>query len=630
MWPLISNIRGFCSSSFFFALIIAVLPLLPSLPVDAPYALFDADGGGAVLLTKCLRTIDIDLGREASPALALASWLGEFEVAAGRGEWIALAADYALGGACEPAVRDVVRGPQRLRAWVFEEGQRLGAAELDALLTQYLSTLDESQRVAGVAELAPLLDGGAYVEQVQLVRRWIADGECYQINLTFPLSLRVYGAPLALYAHLRARQPVRYGAFISAGEAGGALLSLSPELFFERQGPRVVTRPMKGTAPRGVDPADDALRREALQASAKERAENVMIVDLLRNDLGRLAAPGAVRVEALCETEPYPTLWQMVSTVAADLPGVTLGELFAALFPCGSITGAPKIRAMQLISEIEAAPRGVYTGALGYLAPGGDCRFNVAIRTLEVARDGRARLGVGSGIVIDADPEREYAECLLKARFLTGFDPGFALIETLRLENGVFPRLEGHLARLSSSARDLGFFCDLAGCRAALLSQVEHYPRGVFRVRLTLSHSGRCTLTVVPQPELPPSVCLAVLAKPRLPEGDYLRRHKTTVRSVYDSTLQALAATPEVFDAIFFNARGEVCEGARSTVFVEQDGVLLTPPVACGLLPGVLRAELLASGRAAERVLSERDLRDASAIFLGNALRGLIRVRLQT
>ena len=603
---------------------------VPDFFIHAPFALFERDDGGAWLLSDALSTVDVDLAGEADPAEALAGLLDPLEEAARQGEWVVLAADYALGAACDAALRKVAHGARRLRAWRFSTAQMLSAEMLGAWLGERLAAMSADERTAGVADVVPALAQEAYVPRVEEVRRWIADGECYQINLTFPLVLVVYGHPLALYAALRARQPVRYGAFIASGAGGATLLSRSPELFFERCGARVVTRPMKGTAPRGGDASDDEARRAALQASPKERAENVMIVDLLRNDLGRLAVPGSVRVEALCDTEPYPTLWQMVSTVSADLPDVPLAKVFAALFPCGSITGAPKIRAMQLIDLLEARSRGVYTGTIGYIAPGGDCRFNVAIRTLEIAPDGRGQLGVGSGIVIDADPAREYAECLLKARFLTGFDPGFQLIETLRLENGVYPRLSGHLGRLEASAQALGFVCDLARVRGALAEQAWAHPGGVWRLRLTLAHDGALTLTHAPLDGGAGRAWRALLAPERLAADNYLRRYKTTVRGVYDAALAGLPA-PDVFDAIFLNTRGEVCEGARSTVFIERGGRLLTPPLASGCLAGVLRAELLASGRAVEVVLTEADLHAASAadaLYMGNALRGLVRVDL--
>ncbi|MFZ4535368.1 aminodeoxychorismate synthase component I [Propionivibrio sp.] len=548
------------------------------------------------------------------------------EAASANGEWIALAADYALGACFEPAVAHSNAGRPRLRGWVFGQARHLDPQAISAFVDKHLARMPEQDRVAGIAELAPGLDATGHASRVEQVQRWITAGDCYQINLTFPLVGRIYGHPLALYAGLRERQPVRYGAYIASPEE--VLLSFSPELFFERIGGRVVTRPMKGTAPRGATPEEDAARRSELLASEKERAENIMIVDLLRNDLGRLAAPGKVRVESLCEIEAYPTLWQMVSTVTADLPEVRLVDLFRALFPCGSITGAPKIRAMQCIAELETAQRGLYTGALGWLAPGGDCRFSVAIRTLEVEPDGRARLGVGSGIVIDSVPAREYAECLLKSRFLSGFNPGFELVETMRMERGEYPFLALHLGRLQASARALGFACDVQAISAALANQLSGCAVGIYRVRLTLAHNGNYHISraLLPGDAQPWQV---VLADERLDADDYLIRHKTTARSRYNRALACLAESPEVFDVIFLNTRGEVCEGARSNVFVERGGMLLTPPLSCGLLPGVMRRHLLETGRAVECLLSREDLLGASAIFVANALRGLVPVNLR-
>lgn len=584
----------------------------------APFALFDGDAGSALLLTACRRSLVLE--DAADPGVLFEAVEGELAA----GHWVAMAADYELGARFERTLTPAAGSRPVLRAWVFAEGLRLDAPALAAFLAEQLAGLPEYQRQAGIAELSSAVDERRYAAQVRNIHRLITAGDCYQINLTFPLSFRLYGHPLALYVRLRQRQPVRYGGYLCTREETN--LSFSPELFFERSGQRVVVRPMKGTAPRGANPDEDRANRAALLSSAKECAENVMIVDLLRNDLGRLARPGKVRVEALCQAEAYPTLWQMVSTVAADLPGVSLAELFGALFPCGSITGAPKIRAMQRINEIEGAARGLYTGALGWLAPGGDCRFNVAIRTVEVGPGARATLGVGSGIVIDAEPAREYAECLLKASFLTAFDPGFELFETLRLEDGEYPLLALHLERLQTSARSLGFACALAALSSALAAAAASRPRGVFRVRLTLAHDGKCRLRASPLPDEPAQAWRVVLAAEALPVDDYLLRHKTTARARYDRALAALATQPAVFDAIFCNSRGEVCEGARSNVFVERDGVLLTPPLACGLLPGVLRRTLLESGQAVEQVLWRDDLWQASALYVGNALRGLLPV----
>lgn len=592
------------------------------------FALFDGDGGSAILLSEYRRTLCFDGDGEnyADRSGDLASVFEAIEVASANGEWVALAADYALGAFFEPAAAQSRPRQASLRGWVFGQARQLDVQALEAFLERCLAGVPEHQRVVGVAEFSPRLEAVSHAAKVEQIRRWITEGDCYQINLTFPLDFRIYGHPLALYARLRERQPVRYGAYLVTPEE--TLLSFSPELFFERSGERVLTRPMKGTAQRGTTPEDDEAQRMALLASEKERAENIMIVDLLRNDLGRLAAPGKVRVESLCETEAYPSLWQVVSSVSADLPDVRLHDLFGALFPCGSITGAPKIRAMQRIADLESTPRGLYSGALGWVAPGGNCRFNVAIRTLEVAPDGRASLGVGSGIVIDSDPGREYAECLLKSRFLTGFDPGFELIETMRLEFGKFPLLTLHLERLAASAQALGFACDVPALAEALAEISSSCAAGIHRVRLTLAHDGHYRIDLAKMSDDGQSRQVA-LADERLDADDYLLRHKTSARSLYDRALARLANHPNVFDALFLNTRGEVCEGARSNVFIERGGVLLTPPLSCGLLPGVMRRHLLESGRARECVLTLDDLLDAPAIHMANALRGLIPVSLR-
>jgi para-aminobenzoate synthetase/4-amino-4-deoxychorismate lyase len=582
------------------------------------FALLDADDGAVWLLTDFRRSIGAP-----DPDAVFAA----VDVATNGGEWAVLAADYELGACFDRAMVRPGGANARLRGWVFGRAERLDADALERFLVDRLAELPAHDRVCGVADLVHAFDAASHAEKVEQIRRWISEGDCYQVNLTFPVDFTTYGHPLALYARLRARQPVRYGAFVLVPEA--TLLSFSPELFFERHGCRVVTRPMKGTAPRGATAEADARNRAALLASSKERAENVMIVDLLRNDLGRLAAPGGVNVEALCAIEAYPTLWQMVSTISADLPDASLRDIFRALFPCGSITGAPKIRAMARIAEMESGPRGLYTGALGWVAPGGDCRFNVAIRTLEIHAAGHARLGIGSGIVIDADPAREYAECLLKASFVTGFDPGFELIETLRLVEGVYPLMVLHLQRIESSALALGFACDLSAISERLAAVARECRDGAHRVRLTLAHDGRLSVQHAKMPA-DEQQWQIVVADEALDGDDYLLRHKTTARSRYDAALARLAAMPAVFDAIFCNTRGEVCEGARSNVYVERDGVLLTPPVSSGLLPGVMRRHLLESGRAVERVLYREDLLTAPAIYLSNALRGLFPVTLRS
>ena len=528
-------------------------------------------------------------------------------------QWTVVGLDYELGYLLEPKSAPLgwqLDGRALARFWRFSQRILHSADEAEAWLQQH------GHGVAGVGGLQPAIDEETYVATVNRIKRLIFEGDCYQVNLTFQLDFEWFGSPLALYARLREQQPVRYGGFI--GDARHGLLSLSPELFLERRGDRLLTKPMKGTAPRSAPP-------EQLRNSEKDQAENLMIVDLLRNDLGRVADQGSVVVDRLFDIEEYPTLWQMVSEVSANVGGRSFGEILRALFPCGSITGAPKIRAMQIASELETTERGIYTGALGWLAPEGDFRLNVAIRTLELAVGGRGKLGVGSGIVADSQPAAEWQECLLKSRFLRDSDPGLLLIETLRREDGQYPHLAGHLERLRRSAAWLGFACDETRVAELLAAQPI---AGTWRVRLTLAKDGCIHVQAFPLGVEPSGPRYAVLAASTIESGYPLRRHKTTDRAQYDAALKALDDDPLLSDVVFLNERGEVAEGARSNVFVERDGMLLTPPLVSGALPGVLRAALLATGLAREAVLYPTDL--AAGFWLGNALRGLVRVSLRS
>ena len=535
-----------------------------------------------------------------------------------------VAFDYELGHSIEPRSGDCASGAVGT-VWRFAECDEIPLAECDAYIERHVAVLPADARAAAVADLAIGLDEAAYVAGVARIQRWIADGDCYQVNYSFPLHLRTIGHPLALYAALRRRQRGLWSACILTAER--RILSCSPELFVAKRGDELACRPMKGTRPRSADAARDAGNRAELDAAEKDRAENVMIVDLLRNDLGRVAVPGSVRVDRLFEIESYPTVHQLVSSIRAKAPGRRMPEIVRALFPCGSITGAPKLRAMQIIGALETAPRGIYTGAIGCLMPDDDFTLNVAIRTLDLEAGGRARLGVGSGIVADSVPADEYRECLLKGEFATGLPAPFSLIETLRLENGALPRLAGHLARLADSARRLGFRYPAYEISAALQARAAENPLGVFRLRLLLAPSGSVSTTVQPLVPLGDDRRIT-LADGRLDSADWGLRFKTTRRARYDEALRRLP--PEVFDSVFLNERDELCEGARSNLFLLIEGRLLTPAVDCGLLPGVLRAELLASGRAAEAVLGLDDLRRAEAIYAGNALHGLISVTLAT
>jgi len=497
---------------------------------------------------------------------------------------------------------------------------------------------DLSQERVSPAESAPEITAefavspGDYAAQIAAIHEWIRAGDVYQLNFTAPWRVSLRGSAARLYGRLRARQPAIYSAFVHSGE-GRKILSFSPELFFriesDGSGRRITTRPMKGTAPRGRTTREDCERAEWLRNDPKNRSENVMIVDLLRNDLGRIANFGSVRADRLFEAERYPTLWQMTSTVSATLrDDVTFEQIFRALFPCGSITGAPKVRAMQLIGEIESEPRGVYTGAIGFFSPQ-QTIFNVAIRTLEF--DGvTGTMGTGSGIVIDSDPAEEYSECLLKASFLTQSPPEFSLIETMLWDEG-FPLLELHLDRLTDSAAYFDFPCERAEVRAALDMYAQKLAnRAARKVRLLLDRDGAVTITdeVLGAGALRDRMRRVCIAARRTDPADPMLFHKTTHRPIYAEAFQQ-AARDGFDDVLFFNLRGELTEGAISNVFVVKNGEWLTPPVECGLLAGVYRRHLLETRAGIkEQVLQEEDVRSADALYIANAVRGVRRVQI--
>jgi len=464
-----------------------------------------------------------------------------------------------------------------------------------------------------------------YVAAIAKIKEHLAAGNTYQVNFTDRLAFNSTLSPAAVFSSLSSRQHVAYSAFLNI--EGHAVVSLSPELFFKTQDDRITTRPMKGTMPRGLDRADDERMAELLRNDEKNCSEHVMIVDLLRNDLGRLCRSGSIEVENPFSVERYDTLHQMTSTVVGSLhPGITFYDIFRGLFPSGSITGAPKHRTMQIIHELERQVRGVYTGAIGFIGPNRSSVFNVAIRTL-VMRDGEATMGVGGGIVADSKPEDEYRECLLKASFLTGRIAPFQLIETL-LWDGEFKLLNLHLERMESSALYFGFPFDRSRITSILfdLSEYPAFDRGSrHRIRLTLAAGGRAATEVSPCPEEPAKIKIW-LTDERISSSDPFRRHKTTRRDPYDR-LYKKACEYGFADVIFANENGDITEGAISNVFIERAGKLLTPPVASGLLPGVLRRHILETRDGSqEAVLNLNDLRSADAIYLCSSLRGLRQV----
>jgi len=462
------------------------------------------------------------------------------------------------------------------------------------------------------------------------ILRAIADGEVYQVNATAPLTGTLQGEPLALFAALRRAQPNAYAAYLDFGSDAAPddrILSVSPELFFDWRADRLLARPMKGTAPRGATPEDDAAQSRFLRSAAKERAENLMIVDLLRNDLSRVAEPHSVRVPRLFHTEAWPTVWQMSSDVVARTrSGTTLADVFAALFPCGSITGAPKVQAMRLINDLEPEPRGIYCGAIGVVQPGGVATFNVPIRTLALRTHGDAtqvRCGIGSGITADATAAGEWAEWRHKRAFVDRASQAFELLETLRLDEGEFVDLEAHLARMDDAARHFAFASPLASARAALAALRAAHASGCWRVRLLADRAGAAraqAFELAPTPE-PVRVQLAI--RPLVGSDGEFVRFKTTHRAHYD----AFAPTDVgVFDTLLWNERGELTEFTRANVALRIDGRWLTPALRSGLLPGVARARLLREGVIAEARLTRNDLERAEGLALFNSLRGWLDV----
>jgi para-aminobenzoate synthetase / 4-amino-4-deoxychorismate lyase len=464
------------------------------------------------------------------------------------------------------------------------------------------------------------IDETSYGQAVEQIREHIAAGDTYQVNFTFRLRARFRGDDLALYHRLCRSQRAGYCAYINLGRY--RLLSASPELFFHWQNRSLITRPMKGTRPRGRTTAEDRRYADELQTYAKERAENLMIVDLLRNDMGRISEFGSVQVPKLFEVERYETVLQMTSTIASRLlPQVSLVEILQALFPSGSVTGAPKIRTMKIINALEDSPRQIYTGCIGFVSPGPEAVFNVAIRTLLIdTHTGVAELGVGSGITYDSSPEAEYRECLLKAQFLSQSRPDFALLETMLYDSAAgYFLLDRHLARLADSADYFGFQFDENEIRAALQKAAENLRTGKFKIRLLLSRDGRLQVahTILAEPSRPSSLRVAIANEP-INSRDVFLFHKTTHREIYETRK---VSRPDCDEVLLVNERGELTESTIANIVVRLDGKGYTPPVECGLLAGTFRVELLALGKLSERVLRPDDLRRAEAIFLINSVR---------
>ena len=556
--------------------------------------------------------------------------LARIEALSAEGLHLAGYLAYEAGQALEPRLAGLgnTEGPL---IWfgAFKDFETVPAANIP----RWLAEQAESGPV-GIGPLDPLISTGDYIRAFDTIHGAIEAGDIYQANLTLPLEGPWHGDPLALYAAIRPAAAAGYGAVICNGSEW--LLSFSPELFFALDDHTVTVRPMKGTRPRGQDAAEDALLREELATSTKDRAENLMILDLMRNDLSRVAETGSVRVEQPFAIESYPTVHQMVSTVHARLsPYKGAVDLLRALFPCGSITGAPKIRAMELIAEIERHARGPYCGSIGFIEPTGDAAFNVAIRTLRLSPDGkgtagRATLGVGSAVVADSQALPEWRECLVKGGFVRDSagatsPASFDLVETMRFtpEEGI-PLLELHLERVRTSAEALGFSFDRHAVRNAIQALCFDADAPA-KLRLVTARSGAYALELAELPAvLSAPVTVGVLPLP-VDSGDWRLRHKTSDRGFYNSGL-AVGKKAGAQEVLFLRDDGLLTEGSFTSLFVERDGILLTPPTALGLLPGVLRRSLIEQGRAVEADLTLDDL--SGGFLIGNALRGLMPAQL--
>jgi len=570
----------------------------------------------------------------------IASCLAAIESATQQGLYVVAAFAYELGHYLQgmplrddqtPTSTAIITDNPLIEVWVFPTVNKLSKAEVDQWLFAELAQLPADEAKAGVANLSESLSADSFEADIVRIQAWIKSGDTYQINHTYQVRGESYGAPLALYARLRGRQPGRYGAFVAAHSH--YILSHSPELFVQRTGQQIAAMPMKGTA-NALDSSTTAL-----SSDPKNRAENVMIVDLLRNDLGRIAVTGSVTVPALFEVARHGDVLQMTSTVTAQLqPEIQLQQILAAIFPCGSITGAPKKRSMEIIRTLEPQARNYYCGALGWFDPNQDFALSVPIRTIQLSRDTQTQashfvMGVGAGITNDSNPAAEWQECQVKSGFLSHLPSSVGLFETIRVSGGQALQIAAHYARLAKSAQSLGISILPAQWHACIEDALQQIPaQGDFRLRIDLSPTGLMSFQFGALEALPAVVkifwaheLLDDPAKAIMHSGNLLLQHKTTQRLAYDTAWQA-AVQQGGFDALFTNEQGMVTEGGRSTLFIrpKESQQWLTPPLTAGLLPGIMRQQLLADKqrKTHEVNLSVAEVLAAEEIMICNALRG--------
>ncbi len=584
-----------------------------------------AHSPSSLLFENPLRSWRVIQSEDIEPALA------EMEQEQSRGRYVVALFSYELGEVLQGlrSAGSLDTATPLIEAYSFAKGERLSAAQVSEWVRGQVGALDPNQHVLGLLNLRSTISERDYSRDIVEIQRYIAQGDTYQVNHTFRLKGELFGHPLALYETLRARQPVRYGAYIETDSR--TVLCFSPELFIKNKGGLITAKPMKGTLSNALGSAQD------LATNEKDRAENLMITDLIRNDLGRICETGSIAVPKLFEVEEVGSVYQMTSTITGKLrTDLSLAEILKASFPCGSVTGAPKKRTMEIIRALECAPRNLYCGSIACFEPNDDFQMNVVIRTLEIDPQGQCEMGIGSGITIDSNAKQEWQECSAKAGFVTGLPSPVGLIETMRCEGSRVALLAAHLDRMQASAAALRIPFRRAATEHSIAEYLsQHFglskvtEHAIFMLRLELSPDGELRITHKPiEPISGPQKIfwakdLIGEAASIMQSTNPLLAHKVTSRAAYDSAWQA-AVTKGGFDALFTNEHGEVTEGGRSSVFALINDTWVTPPLACGVLPGVMRAELLTIWKAQERVLKPEDLARAQRVVVVNALRGVI------
>jgi len=576
---------------------------------------FDKDNVNSFLFKDFSRIITLSYKDEVN------NFFKEAEACLKQGRWLCGFFSYELGYFLEPALYHLKEINNFPLAWlavckepakIIPRGYNLARAR------------KEPTKNFRIKNIKPNISYPQYAKAIRKIKTYLGNGTNYQTNFTFKMKFSFSGDALSFYLALRAGQPTSYMALINTGEY--FIISLSPELFFRQDGDRITTKPMKGTFVRGVNLSQDRVNEKKLTTDKKIMAENLMIVDLLRNDLGRVAKK--VWVPKLFSAEKYKTLYQMTSTVSARLKDNTgIRQIFSSLFPSGSVTGAPKIRTMEIIKELEKEPRNIYTGAIGYISRAKSC-FNVAIRTVKLSAD-KGELGIGGGIVYDSSAKKEYEEALLKAKFLTQGMERFSLVESILYDARFGCQLiDLHLNRLEKSCKyfSINLEAEKLKKELAALGKKLKPAGGKFKIRILTDFEGNFEIkeSSLDEPALPAAI---KISKQKTDPQNTFLYHKTTRRKLYEDELRK-SRKEGFFEVIFFNKYGELTEGSITNVFVFKHNILYTPPVKCGLLPGVFREHLLKTGAAREKVLYRKDLKEAQQIYIANSVRGLLSAKL--